>query len=352
MSQLLGAAERWYLKVGAVLATVLLPGGIAFFHAEAERTGVPYAAAWVVVVLALALYVAVVPLLATLEGIGQIERVQRMRIAQGLATTAVLWLGIPRIGGLAAVAAASIAQVAIAVTWLAARGQGIVREAIDSLVQSSQRQVEPQFARTQWRTGAASMVGFATPQLLGVVVFSAQGSRSSAQIGLSLAIATVPLTVATAWLQARYPRYARLIAEQRRTELDSLAKRTTMASLGVFTLMTVGLLVVLAVAVRWFPGISERILSPAGLIALFASNLVMLLYQAMAGYLRAHREEPLLPPFFAGATATIIAAAVAATRSGNAAALTYGAVAIGVMLPLITGRFLRQRRRGSERLTG
>jgi hypothetical protein len=351
LAQLLGAAERWYLKAAVVLAAVLLPGGVAFFHAEAERTGVPYVAAWIVVVVALALYVAVVPLLATLEGIGQIERVQQMRIAQGLVTTAVLWLGIPRIGGLAAVAAASIAQVTIAGGWLAARGQGIVREAIDALVRRGQREVETQFARTQWRTGAASIVGFAAPQLLGVVVFSAQGSRSSAQIGLSLAIATVPLTVATAWLQARYPRYARLIAEQRYTELDSLATRTTMASLAVFSLMTGGLLVALAVAVHWLPVISERILSPAGLIALFGSNLVMLLYQAMAGYLRAHREEPLLPAFFAGATATIIAAAVAARRSGNAAAVIYGGVAVGVMLPLIALRFLSQRRHRSDHLT-
>ena len=167
-------------------------------------------------------------------------------------------------------------------------------------------------------------------------------------IGLSLAIATVPLTVATAWLQARYPRYARLIAERRYAELDLLAKRTTAASLGVFMLMTVGLLFALVVATRWFSVISERILSPLGLIALFVSNLVMLLYQAMAGYLRAHREEPLLSAFVAGATATILAAAVAASHSGNAAAATYGGVAIGVMLPLITLRFVRQRLRAGN----
>jgi hypothetical protein len=342
-NHLLRAAQLWYLRVAAGIALVILPTGLYFLGAEALRTGIAFRTDWIVIVATLAAYVAIVPLLACLEGIGQLERVQQMRIVQGVVSTACLWFGIPRVGGLDAVAIAGVAQLSIAVGWLAFAARGLVVEAVRSLHRSGRSSDETVVVKAQVKTAAAWAVAFAAPQLLVVLVFGVQGSAAAGRVGLTLAVVTAPLTLATAWLHGRYPRYARFVASGEHEEFDRFAARATRQAVLVFAAGMCCLLAVVVLLERLLPVFATRLLPWRGVFALAGFNVAMLCYQATSGYLRAHRDEPLLAALTAGTAVSLLVATVAVRTSETAAALAYGYTALGVLLPSLLILFLRHR---------
>jgi hypothetical protein len=85
------------------------------------------------------------------------------------------------------------------------------------------------------------------------------------------------------------------------------------------------------------------------LLALMAGNLAGLLLQAMAGWLRAFRDEGIAAPIVGGATAVVIASAVAGTLGGaQLMSAVFAASSVLIAVPLAGVHFLRVRR---ERLS-
>ena len=115
----LTAARRWFNVSAFLVVAVILPGGFALFRGEADRGGVPFSAAWITLTLTLGAYLTIVPSICVLEGSGQLRRVQRMRLTQASVTTLFLWILIPVVGSLSAVAIASVVNLVVAGGWLA-----------------------------------------------------------------------------------------------------------------------------------------------------------------------------------------------------------------------------------------
>ena len=88
-----------------------------------------------------------------------------------------------------------------------------------------------------------------------------------------------------------------------------------------------------------------RFLPPVSLLALMAGNLGGLLLQAMAGWLRAFRDEAIATPIVVGALAVVIASAVAGTLGGaQVMAAVFAGSSLFVAVPLAGAQFLRVRR--------
>src|SRR5215213_9580519 len=204
---------RWYGSL-AVLLLLALPLGLRAFGAAAARSEVSFDLAWTTVVIATAAYLPLVPLLCTLEGAHGLLRVQTMRLAQSTTAILALWFGLVSIGALEAVVMFALSWLAVPATWLAWRHRVFVAQALRA------RGNEPSLAAAQWRTGGTWLVLWVAPQLLPQLVLAARGAADAGRIGMSLAIATAPVTLAGAWLQSRYPEYAATLARSGRTALD------------------------------------------------------------------------------------------------------------------------------------
>jgi hypothetical protein len=327
-----------------VVATVL-PGGVALFRQEAVRNHISYAVPWIALTLTLGCYLTIIPRICVLEGIGQLRRVQRMRLIQAAVSTACLWSLVPVAGSLTAIAVASIANLLVAAAWLAVSFPAAVRagpaeQAAPIAAPTSGTSV----MRAQNRSAASWIIGFLGPQLLSPIVFRFQGAAAAGQVGLSLAAATAPLMVSLSWLQARYPEYGGLVARGELDLLDSTAKRATAQALAVCGVSIVVLLLLVLWVQLFFARLGSRFLPIGGVAALCLTSIVYLLYQAMAGHLRAHREESLLWPIALGTSASIAATIAAARYGPMAAALSYSASVIGVLLPASIVGFVRRRR--------
>jgi hypothetical protein len=199
-------------------------------------------------------------------------------------------------------------------------------------------------AFAQRRTAATWIAGFLGPQLLSPIVFWFLGSVAAGQVGLTLAATTAPLLLALSWLQARYPEYGRLVARKDLARLDNTAARATIQAIIVCSAGISAIMLVIVLLRSRFPALGGRFLPFPGVVALSATSIAYLLYQAMAAHLRAHREESLFWPALLGTAAAIVSAAWGARRTALAATVAYAIAILGAFLPLATAAFLRRRR--------
>lgn len=329
---------RWYC--GAALVLLLaLPLGLALFGARA-RSDVGFGAAWTVVIVSTALYLPLVPLLCTIEGARRLMQVQRMRLVQTVVGLAALWVGLLTRGALFGVASMAVTWVVVAAVWLEATHGGLVRQAF-----AARRSGEGALGVVQWRTGFSWLTLWAAPQLLAPLVLAASSAAEAGRVGMSLAIATAPATLGAAWLQSRYPRFAATLVAEGRGALDVLARRAAAQALSVCLLGGVAVTAVVAVLHREFPVLGARVLPTWAVAALCATGLVWVAIQAMSGYLRSDRAEPMVVATTIGVAMVVIAAAVGAMSGAEGATVAYsGAVVLGA-LPVALISFVRARRR-------
>jgi hypothetical protein len=176
-----------------------------------------------------------------------------------------------------------------------------------------------------------------------------RGGDEAGRLGVTLAVATAPLTLAMAWLHGRYPSVGAMVASGKTREFDTFARRAAVEAVSVFIatcLLVTGAVLLLPYVL---PALAVRFLPPVSLLALMAGNLAGLLLQAMAGWLRAFRDEGIATPIVAGAAVVVISSAVAGTVGGaQLMAAVFAASGLFVAAPIAGIHFLRVRR---ERLS-
>src|ERR1019366_9319677 len=163
------------------------------------------------------------------------------------------------------------------------------------------RGLATRYRAEQSRSARLWIALWVTPQLLAPVLLRMRGGDEAGRMGVTLAVATAPLTLAIAWLLGRYPSFGAMVAEGRTREFDALARRATVEAASVFVAAGVLLTGVVLLLPYVLPPFAVRFLPPVSLLALMAGNLAGLLLQAMAGWLRAFRDEGVAAPIGGGA---------------------------------------------------
>jgi hypothetical protein len=340
MHDLVREGRRWY---GMVALALLVLGGVGgAWLLETRSAGVSPAplAPWIVTIVCTATYLPLVPILCAVEGCGGLLRVQRMRLAQVSIAMASLWIVLPRWGALWAVAVFAVAWLAVAWGWLRAAHRGLLEE-----IGGAHELRTMVLTGVQWRTGASWLAWWAAPQALTPIVLATHGAAHAGRVGMTVAIAMAPYTLANAWLQGRYPSYGALIARGEAAELQGVARMATLQAVCVFLLGTGGAALAVWLLSRFAPALAARALSPAALVILGAGNLGWLLVQSLGSYLRAWREEPLMEASVVGAALVIggtLAAAALLSTLGTVAA--HSLLVLGIVLPLALIGYRRHHR--------
>ena len=329
---------RWYGAL-ALLLLLAVPIGLRAFDAAATRAGVNFGAAWTVVVVGTAAYLPLVPLLCTLEGAHGLLRVQSMRLVQSTTAILALWAGLVGVSALVAVSMFALCWLVVPAAWLLWSHRAFVAQALGA------PSGVPSLAAAQWRTGGIWLMLWAAPQLLPQLVLAARGAADAGRIGMSLAIATAPVTLAGAWLQSRYPQYAATLARSGRRALDELARRAGARALGVCALGGTAATGAAWLIHRFLPRLGDRLLSPSLVAALCATGLGWIAIHALAAYLRAERREPLFAATALGTGLTVVATALAAPRGAEVATLVYSLVVLTVAVPIVSIAFRAERAR-------
>jgi hypothetical protein len=275
-----------------------------------------------------------------------------MRGWQAAAILLALWTGILASGPLAAAWLAAAAQFLVAAVWLFTRHRGLLRapRALPALLLAGVKGLVHRYRAEQVRSALLWIALWVTPQLLAPVLLRMRGGDEAGRLGVTLAVATAPLTLAIAWLHGRYPSFGAMVAEGRTREFDALARRAASEAASVFVAVCVPLVGLVLLLPHVLPAFAMRFLPPMSLILLMAGNFAGLLLQAMAGWLRAFRDEGIAAPIVGGAVAVVIASAVAGALGGaQLMSAVFAAAGLLIAVPLAGVHFVRVRR---ERLGG
>jgi len=269
-----------------------------------------------------------------------------MRLVQVVLGTAVLWIVLVAFGALWAVASFAAVWFAVAWVWLRTAHRGLLTEIDAEGANDADTHGElAALGAVQWRTGATWIASWAAPQAITPIVLASHGPAAAGQVGMSLAIATAPATLASAWLQGRYPQYGAFVARGDAAKLGSFAGYATAQAMVVCAIGTAAATIVVAWLGQSAPGLASRTLPAVAIAVLGAANLAWLVVQSLSSYLRAWREEPLTEATLAGTTLIVAGTAVSSSLTSTQQTITvYALLVLFGLLPLTLWGFARHHR--------
>jgi hypothetical protein len=336
--QLVRDGQSWYRLIALLLLAIGGPAGVSLFSFTSADVHPAPLLPWTATIVSTAAYLTLVPMLCAIEGCGGLMRVQRMRLGQVVTAMLALWAVLDRFGALWGVAAFAIVWFAVAWIWLHVTHTSFlaqIRTRADFRTRVLSRGV-------QWRTMTSWVAIWAAPQSLTPVILAVHGPGDAGRVGMSLAIATAPFTLASAWLQGRYPQYGAFVALNMTKILRQLATTATLQAISVCLFGTLSAATFLFGLEQFAPVVADRALQPTAIIALGVANIGWLVAQSLASYLRAWREEPMTEAFIvSGLAVTAGSIVVSLYTHAFTTVVVHSGLVLLVALPVVILRFSR-----------
>lgn len=285
----------WYGGVALLMALLILPVGLFFFSShEASGSAVSWHSPWVVLVLTASAYLPIVPILAAIEGSGQVAQINRLRLMQGILASTLTWLAIVGGAGLYAASVTFIVNVIFGSGWVLRTYPALLKairhqnENAGSIAFSWKREMWPM----QWRIAVSWISGYFIFQLFTPILFYYHGAAQAGQMGMSLVIANTLNSVALVWLQANTPIMAQSAARTDWQMLDQVFTRVFWQSVAVSLAGSIAVLLVLAVFSSY--SLAQRVLPLSDMTYLLMAFALTHVIGALAYYLRMHKREPFM----------------------------------------------------------
>ncbi len=333
--------RRWYRRAALGFWLVVGSVGIAFFNQRPELTWHHWLPVWLVLVTIVSANLYFSPMLAMLEGCGMVGQIAKMRLKQAVIGSLIVWTLLSFGANIYAVPVQPTIGLILTILWLRQHG-GILHQLRD-------RATRPLVHRLKWRTDifpfqwriALSWIsGYFIFQLFSPMLFAFQGSIEAGRVGMGLALFNALSTVGMSWVNAKVPQFGAHIARGERAELNRLFVKITQRSLMFITLGAVGILsgALLTQHMQW--AIATRLPDLGVLACLAVVTVANTLVFAAAGYMRAHREEPMLVPSVTVGLLNLMAVYLGAQHSSWLPMALYAALTLMVSLPWTMRLFL------------
>jgi len=296
LASLLRGTLLWYAVAAALAIVVVLPVGLAFFHSHSPGDGKgmsSWQVPWMLFVISSAGALLLSPIMALLQGCGQIEDIVRLQMLQAICGTGLFWAILLAGGGLLGAPAISLTGVVAGCIYLFWRRGRFIRDLLQAPPRNAEqvdwrREVWP----FQWRIAVSWLSGYFLFQLFNPVLFAYHGAVVAGQMGMSLNIMSAIGGMAMAVLFTKTPQFGTLIAGRAFADLDRLFWISLRQSL---VLLIAGGCLFFSLVLylnRVNHPISHRMLAPLPLLLLYLTTIINQIVYAQAAYLRAHKQEP------------------------------------------------------------
>jgi len=301
-SDLLFKSGAWYAIAALLLTAILIPTGLLFFgHKDVGAAMFEWRWPWVLLVLSASLNLWLMPLFAVLEGCGEVAKVNAVRLLQGISSSIVGWAALGVGAGLYAASASMLCMFVVGISWLVYdkpkmlpqllfRQQGLAHGETHCGGLSWRQEIWPM----QWRFGVTVISSFFIYQLVTPVLFYYQGSVVAGQMGMTMGMVNALYFVALAWIASRVPTFGALVARKDWKGLDSLFARVFKVAFAVIIAGACASLVAIWLIQQHWLAMGDRFLPSFEVALLLVATVIDLVINAMAAYLRAHRQEPLM----------------------------------------------------------
>lgn len=325
--------RRWYGIAAILFAAGAGLAGASFFAHKGILKPSGWLGPWVLLVLASACNLFLSPGLAFMEGTGQIGQVARLRLLQSCAGYVCLWVALLLGAGLWATAATALVSATCTSWWLRARGHLLRRMAVMPFDAQHRMSWSLEIFPFQWRIAASWVGGYFIFNLFTPLVFSHGGAIEAGRLGLALTVFNSVSTVGMSWINAKNPRFTMHISRGERQDLNVLFRSVMWRSCGATGALSLFVVVAALVLTRAGVPAMSRIAQPSVLGCLAWVTAVNSAVFAMATYMRAHRQEPMLPVSVVTGVLTATVAYFGSRVGVLPMMLSYAAVTTFVTLP-------------------
>lgn len=287
--------RTWYGISALLFVSIGGVAGALFFWHRGALPPTHWLGVWVVIVSAAAINLWFSPRLAVLEGCGRVGHVARLRLIQAMVGYTALWLLLFGGGGLWVAVAVPVASALCTGYWLKRYGRLLHWLVDTSGGTSASLRWSTDVLPFQWRISVSWISGYFISNLFTPLIFSRYGAAEAGRLGLALTLFNAISIIGMSWVNAKAPVFAMQIARRERADLNHLFKTVAARSL-LFTAASCFAILTLASVLTWmnFP-FMHRVAPLGALVALAVTTIVNCAVFAAAVFMRAHREEPMLP---------------------------------------------------------
>jgi hypothetical protein len=345
LTLLVRAIVKWYTTAALLFALIVGVSGYYFLQSQVHTASVSWSKQWVLVVIFSAVNLWVSPFLTFIEGSGQVGQVARSRLYQSIIGYTALWTVALFGGGIWAVLCVPLANASVSILWLRKHGKLcrwlVSRRTPSASTFSWRTEILP----FQWRIAVSWISGYFIFNLFTPVTFSKFGPAQAGRVGVALAMFNAISAIGMSWVTAKSAHLNMHVARNERLALNRL-----FTGLLIRSTVATGIICVVALAAAhelpfFWPRLAAKMPEIAVLLPLAISTVANSVVFSQAIYMRAHKEEPMLPVsvvsgFLAGL------AIYFGSRIGMLAMMSmYTCVTVIVTLPWTFGIFLRYYRR-------
>ena len=266
-------------------------GSYLFGHRDTLIGSALWVPPWALLVTLTGLNMLTLPLLAAVEGSGEVGEVYKVRLAQGLLGAFLCWIVLASGGWLWATSMVPLAGVVVSFFWLVWRRAGL----IDMMRSNGALNKFDWFERLwphQWRLGLNWISVFLMSQLATPILFYYCDPIVAGRMGLSLTVAHMLGIVAQSWIARRVPLMSQAVARREWGLLDQFFRRDLLHSVAIFLVGSLGLLVLYQLLAET-PYIN-RVLPFWQLVGVLGFVFFYHINGALSAQLRSFRREPLV----------------------------------------------------------
>jgi O-antigen/teichoic acid export membrane protein len=294
LSSLLRFFIKWFGIISVLLFFLLLAAGFYFFSSYNKGLQVQWQNPWIILCLATSLNLFIDPILAFIDGLGEVKDMAKVRLVQRTANVLLLILFFVLGFGLYSSALASLASILINYAQILFSKRKLKLLAIWKHKGSSVINYMTEIFPYQWRIALSWISGYFIFQLFNPVLFAFAGPVVAGQMGMSLQILNGISGLSMSWITTKIPLMSSLIAHKNYTELNAVFSRT-LKNLMFVNFTIVCCFYFFLVGLSYFNSpFSTRFLPLLPITMLCVVTIVNQMVFSWATYLRCHKQEPFL----------------------------------------------------------
>jgi hypothetical protein len=230
--------------------------------------------------------------------------------------------------------------------WLRRRGD-IIRQPTTVKIHDSEpiswrRDVFP----LQWRIAISWACGYIIFSLFTPIVFASHGAVEAGRLGMAMTVFSAITSLGLSWINAKTPNLTMHISRGEFAALSSLFKAVSLRSVAATGLPSFLIVALVSLGTHYDIGLVNRIAPAETLFWIACAATVNTAVYACAAYMRAHREEPMLPVSVVSALLTL-AVVTLLRHDVTSMMLGYAAISVCVSLPWSFLLYRRYRARHS-----
>ena len=285
---------KWFSILSLLLFLTLSIGGYFFMKQTSYNSGIPisfWLAPWLVISFLKSLQLFISPGVTFLEGINEVENVNRFRFSQSLQERITSWIIIIIGGKLWLFSAAAGINILGQLNFFKKKYSSILKDLI-KLKSKKNDMWKREILPLQWKYAVSSLSGYLNFSFIVPLIFWFLGAVTAGQMGITWAIITMFWGLSVTLITTKIPTFAMYAANKDYKKLDKLFLNSTVVSTIFLVFTSVLLLIIIVIFSIYYPEISSRFLPLLPFTMFSLSIIPHHLKFAMTSYMRALKQEP------------------------------------------------------------